>query len=82
MILLLVLALLFVPPALITVLPTPWLALAVPVGALGLYLLTAHVADSFAVNDPGPAGIFVLAFFNLVFVINLAAGFIRLMRSL
>jgi len=81
MILLTALALLVVPPVLIMTLPSRWLKLAVPAGALGLYALTEAVAGDFAVHDPGPAGIFVLSFFSLIFWISVIALAVRILRN-
>ncbi len=78
MFLLVTLALLITPPVLIIALPLEWLALFAPAGALGMYSL-AHV---FTDGDLGPAGIFILAFFSLVKLINAIALVTRVLLLL
>lgn len=82
MILLVALALLIIPPVLIIMLPTPWLVLAAPAGVFGSYALSQFFISDFIVNDPGPAGVLILGFFSLGFLINLIALIVRIIRSL
>jgi hypothetical protein len=82
MIFLLALLLLIVPPVLIIKLPTPWLALAIPLGVGGFYALANLISNSFAANDPGPAGVVVLAFFGIILLVNAITLIGRMIHSM
>lgn len=75
-ILLIALALLVIPPVLIIALPPRWLMVAAPTGALGMYSLI-HLATD---GDLGPAGIFIMVFFELVVSINIITLVVRFLK--
>jgi len=75
------LVLLFVSPLLILIGSGRWLKLAVLVGVLGSFALLRYAESDFEVNDPGPAGMFVMAYLGLVASTNVLALMVRFIAS-
>lgn len=63
------LAVLIIPPALILFMPARHLAYLVPAGATAYMLLWRYVET----EDLGPAGIIIVAYLALLFIVNIGA---------
>lgn len=76
------LASLVAPPLLILLLPRKWLTIFVLVGTASLVVLWQFTIGDFETHDPGPAGLFILAYMSSLICPNVIAFIIRLLGEI